>query len=144
MDKLFKHLETPSLLLGRTLLGLYFAFFGMRKISSYEAMTQYMDNYDVPFVAVLLPLTILIQVLFGICLIVGFKAKYAAFILAGLTLMINLFMHSFWNLPDGANLAHETQNFVKNTGIIAGLLILSARGSGQFSLDNWLQNRKTS
>jgi putative oxidoreductase len=88
-------------------------------------------------------MTILIQVVFGICLIIGYKAKYAAFVLAGLTLMINLFMHSFWNLPEGANLAHETQNFVKNTGIMAGLLVLSARGSGQFSLDTWLHNRKS-
>jgi putative oxidoreductase len=142
MDKLFNMLETPSLLLGRGLLGIYFILPGVQKISQYEMMTQYMDKHEVPFIQVLLPLTILLQILLGVFLIVGFKAKYAAFFLAGLTLVISIFMHNFWNLPEGGNVQHETQNFFKNMGVMAGLLVLSARGSAQFSLDVWLQNRK--
>jgi putative oxidoreductase len=142
MDKLFNMLETPSLLLGRGLLGIYFILPGVQKISQYEMMTQYMDKHEVPFIQVLLPLTILLQILLGVFLIVGFKAKYAAFFLAGLTLVISIFMHNFWNLHEGGNVQHETQNFFKNMGIMAGLLVLSARGSAQFSLDVWLQNRK--
>ena len=142
MDKLFNMLETPSLLLGRALLGIYFILPGLRKISEYEMMTQLMDKHEVPFIQVLLPLTILLQVAFGIFLIVGFKAKYAAFLLAGLTLVISIFIHNFWNLPEGENVPHETQNFFKNMGIMAGLLVLSARGSAQFSVDTWLKKRK--
>jgi putative oxidoreductase len=128
-------------LLGRALLGIYFVLPGLQKISQYDFMTQYMDNHEVPFIQVLLPLTILIQVTLGVCLIVGFKAKYAAFVLASLTLVISIFMHNFWNLPEGGNVQHETQNFFKNMGIMAGLLVLSARGSGQLSLDIWFQNK---
>ena len=45
--------------------------------------------------------------------------------LAGLTLLISLFMHDFWNSYEGGNSAHETQNFVKNMAIMAGLLYVA-------------------
>ncbi|MFT5276392.1 MAG: putative oxidoreductase, partial [Granulosicoccus sp.] len=90
----------------------------------------------VPMIEVLLPLTIFLQILGGIAIIIGFKGKIAAFMLAGLTLVISIFMHNFWNLPEGSNVTHETQNFIKNMAIMAGLLVLAGRGCGQFSVDN--------
>ena len=45
--------------------------------------------------------------------------------LAVTTSLINFYIHDFWNLAGDPNQAHETQNFVKNLGILAGLLILS-------------------
>tara|TARA_R110000737_G_scaffold34894_5_gene53584 strand:- start:14097 stop:14504 length:408 start_codon:yes stop_codon:yes gene_type:complete len=128
--------ETPCLLGGRLLLGLYFILPGLQKIVSFDAMSQYMAQHNVPVVTPLLVLTIVLQLSAGLAIIVGFKGRIAAFILAGLTLVISVFMHNFWNLPEGGNVAHETQNFVKNMAIMAGLLILSARGTGPFSLDN--------
>lgn len=136
-----KIIDNLSLLTGRALLGLYFIGPGMQKISNYDYMAQYMAKHDVPLISVLLPLTILLQIIGGFALIVGYKAKVAAFILAGLTLVISIFMHNFWNLPEGGNVMHETQNFVKNMAIMAGLLIFSARGAGQFSFDNKNQNQ---
>jgi putative oxidoreductase len=142
MHKITDLLELPSLLLGRCLLGLYFIVPGVQKITQYEFMTQYMSKHSVPFINELLPITIALQILLGLVVIFGFKAKLSAFLLAGMTLVISLYMHNFWNLPEGGNVIHETQNFFKNMGIMAGLLILSARGAGQFSVDNWLFERK--
>ena len=48
-----------------------------------------------------------------------------AFILAGLTLIISLFMHDFWGMEEGLQRAHEMQNFVKNMAIMAGLLYVA-------------------
>jgi putative oxidoreductase len=84
----------------------------------------------------LLVLTIILQISAGAAIIVGFKSQFAAFILAGLTLIISIYMHNFWDLPEGGNVAHETQNFVKNMAIMAGLLMIAARGTGRFSIDN--------
>lgn len=128
--------DSLCLMAGRVLLGLYFILPGIQKISSFEGMSQYMAKHDVPFINPLLILTIIIQLSAGSAIIVGYKGKVAAFILAGLTLVISVYMHNFWNLPEGANVAHETQNFVKNMAIMAGLLVLAARGTGPFSLDN--------
>ena len=45
-------------------------------------------------------------------------------------------MHDFWDMSYGIQQEHELQNFVKNMGIIAGLLILSAANPGKHSVKN--------
>jgi len=99
-------------------------------------MSAYMQSHDVPFVPFLLPLTILIQLITGAALIVGYKGRVAAFLLAGLTLVISIYMHNFWGMEEGVARMHEMQNFIKNMAIMAGLLMVVAHGSGKFSIDN--------
>ncbi len=122
------HLATARramLLGGRVLLGLYFIVPGLAKIAGWDATTAYMAQHGVPLVAVLLPLTILLQVGGGACLALGYRTGLMAFLLAGLTLVISLFMHDFWNSYEGLDPAHETQNFIKNLAIMAGLLFVA-------------------
>ena len=45
---------------------------------------------------------------------------------AVMVLLINLNLHDFWNVYDGVNAERETQNFVKNLAVFAGLLVLAA------------------
>jgi len=99
-------------------------------------MSSYMEEHSVPMIPVLLPLTILLQISAGVAIIVGYKGKIAAFILAGLTLVISIYMHDFWDMAEGIEQTHELQNFVKNMAIMSGLLIVAAIGTGKFSLDN--------
>jgi putative oxidoreductase len=126
-------LETVWLLAGRFLLGLYFIIPGIRKITSFDGMTAYMQAHDVPMISILLPLTIIIQLSAGAAIIVGYKGKIAAVLLAGLTLLISIYMHNFWAMEE--NVAHEMQNFIKNMAIMAGLLFVAAQGTGKFSMD---------
>jgi putative oxidoreductase len=128
-------LETSCLLAGRLLLGLYFILPGISKIVGFEATSNYMAEHQVPLIPVLLVLTIIIQLSAGSALIVGFKGQLAAFVLAGLTLVISVFMHNFWDFEEGLERAHETQNFFKNMGIMGGLLVVAALGTGRLSLD---------
>jgi putative oxidoreductase len=52
-------------------------------------------------------------------------------------------MHNFWDIvDDDASLAHETQNFFKNMGIMAGLLMVAALGAGNLSVDSRLSANK--
>jgi putative oxidoreductase len=92
--------------------------------------------HNVPATAFLLPATIVIQVTLGLAIIIGFKGKLAALTLAGLTLLISIYMHDFWSLAESLERTHETQNFFKNMGIMAGLLMVSSIGTGWLSLDN--------
>ena len=128
------YFENACLLVGRALLGLYFILPALIKITDFEGTSAYMAEHNVPLIPVLLMLTIIIQLSAGSALIIGFKGRWAAFVLAGLTLVISLFMHNFWDYPEGAELAHETQNFFKNMGIMAGLLLVTGLGTGRFSL----------
>jgi putative oxidoreductase len=128
------YFENVCLLAGRGLLGLYFILPAIGKITDFEGTSTYMAEHNVPLIPVLLVLTIIIQLVAGGALIVGFQGKWAAFLLAGLTLLISLFMHNFWDYPEGSDQAHETQNFFKNMGIMAGLLLVAGVGTGRFSL----------
>lgn len=128
-------LVLPMEVVGRFLLGLYFLLPGISKITGFAAMQAYMNQHGVPLVAPLLVLTIVLQIAGGLALIVGWRTQLAAFLLAGLTLVINLFMHDFWNQYEGLDTQHEVQNFIKNLGIFAGLLLLAAHGAPRFSLD---------
>ncbi len=123
------------LLLGRGLLGLYFILPAITKITGWDSTVAYMAAHNVPFVTTLLVVTIVIQITAGSAVIVGYHARIAAFLLAGLTLVISLYMHNFWDYAEGMEKSHETQNFFKNMGILAGLLIVSSIGTGPFSID---------
>ena len=94
-------------------------------------MVEYMTLHNIPFVTILLPITILLQVVLGLMLITGYRIKESAIILAVLTLFINFGMHDFWNQYPNTDAGHELQNFVKNLGIFAGLLVLSSSSNVQ-------------
>ena len=122
-----KKYDNYYFVLGRTLLGLYFIVPGMTKVAGYQGYLDLMASKSVPLVEVLLPLTILIQVGAGLFLIAGKNLRVSALLLFGLTILINLFIHNFWALAGDPGQAHETQNFVKNLAIAAGLLVLASK-----------------
>ena len=122
-----KKYDNYYFVLGRTLLGLYFIGPGMTKVAGYQGYLDLMASKGVPLVEILLPLTILIQVGAGLFLIVGKNLRVSALLLFGLTILINLFIHNFWALAGDPGQAHETQNFVKNLAIAAGLLVLATK-----------------
>ena len=119
-------MEKISITTGRMLLGLYFLYPGITKIPRYDFMVEYMTLHNIPLINILLPLTIVLQIVLGLMLITGYRIKEPALILATLTIFINIGMHDFWNTYPGTDAGHEMQNFVKNLGIFAGLLVLSA------------------
>jgi len=119
-------IEKFSITLGRVLLGLYFLSPGISKISSYELTSEYMALHNIPMVSILLPITIILQIALGSMLIIGYRIKESALILAAMTIFINIGVHDFWNEYPNIDSSHEIQNFVKNLGIFAGLIVLSA------------------
>ena len=136
MQRFMLAINNLTLLAGRFLMGIYFIMPGIMKIQDFEGTSAYMANHGVPFVSLLLIITIVLQLALGVFMIVGFQTKLTAFLLAGMVLVISIFMHNFWSMEDGINKAHETQNFFKNMGIMAGLLIISSIGGGQLSIDS--------
>ena len=119
-------MEKTFITVGRILLGLYFLLPGISKIPTYVGTTEYMLLHNIPLASILLPITIVLQVGLGVMLIIGYRIKESALILAALTIFINIGMHDFWNEYPNTDAGHETQNFVKNLAIFAGLLVLSA------------------
>ena len=122
---------------GRVLLGLYFLLPGISKTVGFDATSAYMATHGVPMVGIALVVTIVLQIGGGTALIIGWQTRPTALMLAAMTLLINLLMHDFWNVYEGLSQAHETQNFVKNLAIMAGLLALAAGpATAAFGLDS--------
>ena len=119
-------MEKTFITVGRVLLGIYFLLPGISKIPTYAGTTEYMLLHNIPLATILLPITIVLQIGLGVMLIIGYRIKESALILAALTIFINIGMHDFWNEYPNTDAGHETQNFVKNLAIFAGLLVLSA------------------
>ena len=126
MDWLKKY-DNFYFFVGRVLLGLYFLVFGALKVPTYFDTLSLMISKGVPLSSVLLPITIIVQVLAGFFLIIGQNLRISSLLLVGLTLLINTFIHDFWNLTGDPSQAHEAQNFIKNLGIVAGLLVLATK-----------------
>ena len=130
MDAQIGLAQRALFLVGRGLLGLYFIIPGITKITGWQGMTEYMAAHGVPLIPVALTLTIILQIGGGACLLIGYRSRLMAFLLAGLTLVINLFMHDFWNVEEAVQQGHETQNFIKNLAIMAGLMYVAGADVG--------------
>lgn len=115
-------------LFGRILLSSLFILSGTGKITAYAGTQQYMDALGVP--GGLLPLVILFEVGAPLLLIVGFKTRLSAILLAGYSLMTAIIFH--FPLADQMTFLM----FWKNVSIAGGFLVLAGAGVGAFSLDN--------
>lgn len=122
-------MEKITDLAARLLLGLIFVMAGINKLgASYDGTAGYMDSMGVP--GGLLPLVIAAEILGGAMIILGFKIKWAAFALAGFTLLAAIIFHG--------NFADQMQSilFMKNLAISGGLLLLVNHGAGELSIDS--------
>ena len=87
--------------LGRFLLGLYFFLPGISKVTGYADTLSYMALHNIPAPDLLLPITIVLQIGGGVMLMIGMRVSQVALMFAGMTLIINLGMHDFWNVYEG-------------------------------------------
>lgn len=119
-----------SELAGRIFLAAIFLISGLGKIGAYAGTAAYMASVGVP--GALLPAVIAAEVLGAIAIIVGWKTRITALLLAGFTLLSGLLFHS--NFGDQVQMIM----FLKNVAITGGFLLLVANGAGALSLDRRL------
>lgn len=121
-------LQAFSALLGRLFLAMIFIQSGLSKMSDYAATQGYMDAMGVS--SALLPLVIALEVLGGIAIVIGFKARLVALAMAGFSLLSALLFHT--NFSDHT----QTTMLMKNIAIAGGFLMIVAHGAGAYALDN--------
>jgi putative oxidoreductase len=114
-------------LAGRVLLATLFLLSGVGKIAGYAATAGYMASVGLP--GALLPLVIATEVLGAIAIVIGWKTRIVAFLLAGYTLLSAFVFHN--------NFADQVQMvmFLKNLSIAGGFLLLVVHGAGRISVD---------
>lgn len=117
-------------LAGRILLTVLFLLSGLGKIGAYSATAAYMSSAGVP--GVLLPVVIATEVLGALAVILGWKSRIVALLLAGYCVLTATCFHR--NFADQMQLIH----FLKDISIAGGFLLLAANGAGPLSIDRRL------
>ena len=110
----------------RVLLALYFLVAGIGKFISWDMHVALMETHNMVMVPVLLAIAGIVQVVGSICLLFNKQVVICALGFAVMIVLINLNLHDFWNVYEGVDVRHETQNFIKNLGVFVGFLMLAA------------------
>jgi len=121
-----KILKNLLINIGRVLLALYFLLPGIGKFIAWDDQVALMEAHDMKMVPFLLAVVGIIQILGSVSLLLNKYVVICALGFAAMTLLININLHDFWNVYEGVSAEHEAQNFYKNLGIFAGLLLLAA------------------
>jgi len=116
---------------GRILLSALFLIEGLGKISMQEEVIMYMEEYGVP--GILFVPAIAVEVLFPLLLIVGYKTKWVASIMALFTFAVAIIFHT--NFSEGMQMMF----FLKDIAIAGGFMIIIAYGPSKISLDHYFK-----
>ena len=116
--------------IGRIFISLIFLIAGVGKIFNYEGTIGYMESFGVS--GYFLITAIIIEILFPLLVIIGYKTKLAAIILALFSILLAVIFHT-----DFSN-QMQLMSFLKNLAIAGGFLIIFVRGAGKYSIDQRL------
>jgi len=121
-------------LLGRIFLAALFIPAGFSKIAGFAGTAGYIASVGLPMPQVGAAIAIVVELGLGILLLVGFKTRLAALLIALFTLAAALFFHNYWSMPADKVMINQLM-FWKNIAIAGGLLAFTAFGPGRFSID---------
>jgi putative oxidoreductase len=123
-----------AMLVGRILLALIFLVAGYRKLMAVAGSAGYFAKLGFPMPEVMVWVAIAIELGGAILLIVGWKTRWVAWLLALFTVIAAFAAHRFWEV-DAAQYANQMNHFLKNIAIVGGFIILAATGPGALSVD---------
>ncbi len=134
MNTSINALQNPLSLLARLLMVALFLPAGLSKIGGFEGTVGYIASVGLPMASLGAVLAIAVEVLAPLALLVGWRTRWAALVLAVFTLVASVFFHNFWAMPAEQQFMQQLM-FMKNIGVVGGLLALAAFGAGAWSLD---------
>jgi len=113
---------------GRVLIAFMFVMSGLNKINNYGNTAGWMDAMGVP--GSLLPFVIVLEVLGGAAIMIGWQTRITAILFAAFSVMSAAIFHA--DFSDQNQMIH----FMKNVSIAGGFLFLIVHGAGTYSMDN--------
>ena len=111
------------------------------KITGWSGQAQYMAAHGMHFIPLLLGMALVIEAAGSACLAVGLWSRTTAAVLFIYLGMVTVRLHDFWRL-DGMAAAANMTEFFKNLGMMGGLLMIVVYGTGAWSLDRVLLERR--
>lgn len=101
---------------------------------SHDAV-DYALAYGVPAASVLVPLSGVMAFLGGLSILIGFKARYGAWLIVFFLIPVTFIMHNFWAIEDLHVQAIQKALFLKNLAMLGAALMIAHFGSGPMSVE---------
>lgn len=117
------------LLIARILLAVIFIMAGASKFGDIAGTAGYIASKGIPASILVAWATAFFEVLAGLAILVGFKTRIAAYLLAGFCILAALIFH----FEPGVQM--QMIMLMKNFTIAGGFLALSVSGPGSISMD---------
>jgi putative oxidoreductase len=121
-------------LVGRILIVVPFLVFGFMKFTNFHGSVETLAALKIPMTTAAAVIAIIIELLGGVCVVLGFKARFWGWVLFLYLIPVTFLAHNFWAYSGAARMDNEG-NFLKNLAIMGGLLLLAAFGPGSLSVD---------
>ncbi len=113
----------------RVLMAQIFIIAGWGKLMGFSGTEGYFSSLGIPMVGIVTPLVILIELGGGLALLLGFRTRWVAAVIAAFSVGAALIAHT--NFADQGQMI----NFMKNMAIAGGLLLFVKHGAGEPSID---------
>lgn len=127
-------LAGPLVLLGRLFFALVFL---TAAPNNFRGQTiAYAASQGVPLASVAVPLSALLALVGGFSILLGYRARIGAWLIALFLVGVTPLLHNFWAVSDP--MMHQMQMimFMKNLSMLGGALLITQFGAGPWSLDN--------
>jgi putative oxidoreductase len=134
--------------LGRILLPLIFIVSGVQNVMNVAGIAGMLADSNVPIPDQIVPylggmpkfeavgyVVGALEVICGLMVLIGFKARWGALVLVVFTACTIVFVHHFWD-RQGAEYADNLRETLKNLSIMGGLLLVVACGPSPTTLDH--------
>ena len=110
---------------GRVFLSLIFILSGLGKLFHFHDSAAVMAAKGMPAASLFLAGAITFEIVGGLSVLTGFKARWAALALVVFLIPTTLIFHNFWAFQGMAQ-QEQMANFLKNISIMGGLLLLAS------------------
>lgn len=121
------------ILFSRVLLSLPFLYSGVDKCLHWTAAQREVAASGLPWPTLLHLVTVVLQLGAGFSVLIGIEARLGALLLCLFLVPVTVMYHPFWK-RSGTDLVAEADHFLLNFGVIGGLSMIIAFGSGGISV----------
>jgi putative oxidoreductase len=130
-----RSVDSGVIFFARLALAALFLWGGVMKLLGYGDFVGYLHGMNVPFPQFAAPVLVAIEGLGALLLIVGYKVKPLALLMAVYTIATAMVGHNFWDATNPGVQHDMVIHFWKNVAIAGGFLLLYVTGAGGASID---------
>lgn len=138
MTNKFSGFSSFLMLIGRICFGLIFIIAGYQKLVMFSSISAQLASKGMPYADMILVISTILELGGGLLILLGWYARFGAFLLFLFVIPVTYVFHSFWGLAD-PDMTNQMWHFLKNISIIGGALYIMAVGAGRYSIDGWVR-----